>query len=295
MNKNLVILAFVATVLFVATPAVAQTYLVETQSPFWGQMNSVHDGTARAFNGIRRAMGQPERIRQPLFDDRVIERVDARQYHTGYQTYAPQGAYYGEPRGGVGQVIGSLLGGGSQVPPQWQSVHPCNRPMEYRPIIGSDTPDCGRAQATERAVVITGAANAVTTVIDGILTRRSAKREAEKTRAAMEDMSNGVAKVLELQDINEAPAPTRSSPIAPRPVVEPQARGGEMVKVLNCTGAVLSITGKFAGETWTLQPGESRVIETRSGLGLKANYNGRSGQIVVADANTIAVHPSNNY
>lgn len=293
MNKNIVILTFVAFVLLVATPVAAQTYLVETQSPFWGQMNSVHDGTARAFNGIRRAMGQPERIRQPLFDDRVIERVDARQLYAGYQTYAPQGAYYGEPRSGVGQVIGQLLGGGSQVPPQWQSVHPCNRPMEYRPVIGSDTPDCGQAQATERTVVLTGAANAVATVIDGILTRRSAKREAEKTRAAMEDMSNGVAKVLELQDINEAPAPTRSSPIAPRPV-EPQVRGGEMVKVLNCTGAVLSITGKFAGETWTLQPGESRTIETRSGLGLRATYNGRNGQIVLDDSGTIAVHPSNN-
>jgi hypothetical protein len=46
--KNVVALALVAVVLLVATPVAAQTYLVETQSPFWAQMNNVHDGTARA-------------------------------------------------------------------------------------------------------------------------------------------------------------------------------------------------------------------------------------------------------
>lgn len=285
--KNVVALALVAVVLLVATPVAAQTYLVETQSPFWAQMNNVHDGTARAFNGIRRAMGQPERIRQPLFDDRVIERVDARQYHTGYQTYAPQGAYYGEPRGGgVANAIGQLLGGGSQVPPQWQGVHPCNRPMEYRPVIGSDTPDCGRAQATERAVVITGAANAVTTVIDGILTRRSAKKEAEKTRAAMEEVSNGVAKVLELQDINEAPTRT-SMPVQPRPVVEPQVRGVKL-NVLNCTGREVTLYNK-EGESWKIPVSRDAVsIDVRSGV---LTLQATNGLIVLADASTIAIHP----
>lgn len=300
MNFKTFVRALAVLLVVLATSvASAQDRYVVTQSPFWAQMNSINDGTARAFNGIRRAMGQPERVRQPLFDDRVIERVDARQYHGSYQTYAPQGAYYGEPRGGgVANAIGQLLGGGQQVPPQYQGMHPCDVPLQYRPRYGSDTPDCGATQATERAVVITGAANAVATVVDGILTRRAAKREGEKTRASMEEVSNSMAKVLEIQDIQEAPqqtpAPTRTSiPVQPRTVIEPQVRG-EMVKVLNCTGSVLTITGKFAGEAWTLQPGESRVIETRSGLGLKANYSGRSGQIVVADANTIAVHPSSN-
>lgn len=291
------ILAVVLSVLATSVVNAQDRYII-TQDPFWGGMNKIHDGTSRAFNGIRRAMGQPERVRRPLFDDSVIERVDARQYHTGYQNYAPQGAYYGEPRGGgVANAIGQLLGGGQQVPPQYQGMHPCDVPLQYRPRYGSDTPDCGATQATERAVVITGAANAVVSVVDGILTRRSNKREEEKTRASLEEVSNGIAKVLELQDINEAPtqaqAPTRTSmPVQPRLVVEPQVRG-EMVKVLNCTGAILYLTGKFAGETWTLQPGESRVIETRSGLGLKANYNGRSGQIVLDNSGTIVVHPSN--
>lgn len=281
-----------AAILFVLATSVAsaQDRYVVTQSPFWGQMNSVHDGTARAFNGLRRALGQPERVRQPLFDDRVIERVERPRHYSSYQNYAPQGAYYGQSQG-YGGISQLLSGRNQQVPPQWQGIHPCDRPMEYRPRIGSDTPDCGAAQATERTVAIAGGVNVVATVVDGILTRRAAKAEGEKTRASLEEMSNGVAKVLEMQDIGEAPqqaqTPTRMTmPVQPRPVTQ-QVQSTKL-SVLNCTGKEIALFNK-EGESWKIPVSRDAVsIEVRSGVHTLQTTH---GLIVLADASTIAVHP----
>jgi hypothetical protein len=63
---------------------------------------------------------------------------------------------------------------------------------------------------------------------------------------------------------------------------------------VNCTGEILKVAGENPGESWTLQAGESKEIETRSGLGLRAIYgNNKKGRIEVFAPNVIAIHPTN--